>query len=338
MRCDATTTAGGPGASIATGCSTASRPTAWSGRGRSPAARTERCGSPIAPPTRSAGSRKTARSVSSAAPVSTIPVGITAKFPDGAVWFTNYGDNTVGRITEDGDLSFFRGKGINLPIGIALGPDKAVWFTNRGSNAIGRLTPDGRLRIFKRAAISWPRDIVPGADGALWFTNLNKRPVGRITTAGRVTTFRVDGVKRGFALTAGAGKTLWLADHEGGTVASITTAGVASVRKVDKAPLGIASTDDGAVWLADDDADAIDRLAGGSLSSYGAPVIDGLGRLAAGPDEAIWFTSRPDQIARMTTDGIVTDFTDPDLHGPGESSPAPTGRSGSSATATRSDG
>ena len=67
------------------------------------------------------------------------PVGITVG-PDGALWFTNAGNETIGRLDTDGMLDRFTAAGVDRPWGITAGPDKAVWFTNRGSNSIGRIS------------------------------------------------------------------------------------------------------------------------------------------------------------------------------------------------------
>ena len=71
------------------------------------------------------------------------PVGITVG-PDGALWFTNAGNDTIGRLDTDGMLDRFTAAGVERPWGITAGPDKAVWFTNRGSDSIGRISADGR--------------------------------------------------------------------------------------------------------------------------------------------------------------------------------------------------
>ena len=58
------------------------------------------------------------------------PQGITVG-PDGALWFTNFANNTIGRITTDGVVTnYYTGVGIDGPQGITVGPDGALWFTN----------------------------------------------------------------------------------------------------------------------------------------------------------------------------------------------------------------
>ena len=58
------------------------------------------------------------------------PEGITDG-PDGALWFTNYGDNSIGRITTSGVTTDFTGTGIDEPTDITTGPDGALWFTSK---------------------------------------------------------------------------------------------------------------------------------------------------------------------------------------------------------------
>src|SRR5512135_1737336 len=60
--------------------------------------------------------------------------------PDGALWFTNYGNNSIGRITTAGAITSYTDPSISQPNGIAAGPDGALWFTNHGNNSIGRIT------------------------------------------------------------------------------------------------------------------------------------------------------------------------------------------------------
>ena len=66
-------------------------------------------------------------------------MGIAAG-PDGALWFTNDKNNSIGRITTSGTVTNDTGTGISQPQGIAAGPDGALWFTNDGNTSIGRIT------------------------------------------------------------------------------------------------------------------------------------------------------------------------------------------------------
>ncbi len=60
------------------------------------------------------------------------------------MWFTGYGDNTIGRITPDPPHTITEfalptpGAG---PVGITVGPDGNLWFTEFGGHKIGRISP-----------------------------------------------------------------------------------------------------------------------------------------------------------------------------------------------------
>ena len=67
------------------------------------------------------------------------PHGITAG-SDGALWFTNSGNNSIGRISTADVVSNYTDPSISEPWAIAAGPDGDLWFTNPGDNSIGRIT------------------------------------------------------------------------------------------------------------------------------------------------------------------------------------------------------
>ena len=82
------------------------------------------------------------------------PDAITAG-PDGALWFTNYGNDSIGRITTGGVVTNYTGTGISNPQGITAGPDGALWVTN-GGNSIGRITTGGVVTNYTGTGISSP--------------------------------------------------------------------------------------------------------------------------------------------------------------------------------------
>jgi hypothetical protein len=72
------------------------------------------------------------------------PDAITAG-PDGALWFTNGANDSIGRITTAGVVTDYTetsgpGMGISDPTAITAGPDGAMWFTNEANNSIGQIT------------------------------------------------------------------------------------------------------------------------------------------------------------------------------------------------------
>ena len=69
--------------------------------------------------------------------------------PDGALWFTENGNNQIGRITTAGDFTEYPiPTATSGPFGIASGPDGALWFTENAGNKIGRIATDGTVTEF----------------------------------------------------------------------------------------------------------------------------------------------------------------------------------------------
>jgi streptogramin lyase len=168
--------------------------------------------------------------------------------PDGALWFTNLGNNSIGRITVAGQIANYTAPGVDEPDGITAGPDGALWFTNSGNNSIGRITTTGVITSFSAPNVEDPGDIVVGPDGALWFTNLGS--IGRITTAGAITIYTDSGISP-WAIAAGPDGALWFIDRSRqiglGRVSTTGAFGLYVGNSVDL-PNDITTGPDGNLW------------------------------------------------------------------------------------------
>ena len=93
--------------------------------------------------------------------------GIT-QGPDGNLWFVEYNNGRVGRITLGGVVSVYPTPTQNSnPYTIATGPDGNLWFTEPTVNKIGRITPSGVITEYSipsSNAIRGPAGITPGPD------------------------------------------------------------------------------------------------------------------------------------------------------------------------------
>jgi virginiamycin B lyase len=183
------------------------------------------------------------------------PHGIAAG-PDGALWFTEFDGNRIGRIATDGAIREFalpapaRG-----PAEIALGPDGALWFTEFFGNRIGRLTPSGALQEFPVPTRgSQPVGIAAGRDRAVWFSEFRGNAVGRVDPRGAIAEFRLG----------------------------------ASARH----PQGLSVAPDGAVWFTEANGDKqIGRMrSDGTVTEFRTRANHFANRIALGPDGTAWFT------------------------------------------------
>jgi streptogramin lyase len=113
---------------------------------------------------------------------------------DGALWFVNYANNSIGRITTSGAISNYVSTAIYEPVEIAAGADGALWFTNDGGDSIGRITTSGTVSTYTLPTGELPFAIAAGPDGNLWFTDTGGNSIGQITTGGTVTLFTGTGM------------------------------------------------------------------------------------------------------------------------------------------------
>ena len=201
--------------------------------------------------------------------------GITAG-PDGAMWFTEWGANKIGRITTAGLLTEYPVLAFSVqPYGITAGPDGALWFTEEYGNKIGRITVAGSITEYPIPTYgSDPIFITAGPDGALWFTEFQGQKIGRITTSGALTEYRIS---------SGPG------------------------------PWSIATGPDGALWFTEDAAGIGRITTSGVITEYPIPQAGSEPTITLGPDEVLWYTdSNNNAIVRTTvTSGSITVSTGP---------------------------
>ena len=147
--------------------------------------------------------------------------------PDGNLWFTDPGGNTIGRVTPSGPTitQFTIPTAFGTPNGIASGFDGRLWFTERNAGKIGRITTDGaNIDEFPIPSGLQPILIARGPDGALWFTEglfvvagRVSEPIslqiGRIDTTGAITEFPALGAGASlFGIATGSDGALWFTD------------------------------------------------------------------------------------------------------------------------------
>ena len=245
------------------------------------------------------------------------PQGI-AVGPDGALWFTNEADHSIGRITLHGVVSSYTDPSIAAPTGITSGPDGALWFLN-GTGSIGRISVNGAVTSFSAFGDSSPVGITAGPDGAIWFTTAGES-VGRMTTDGVVTMFDDPLQMRGtYGIAPGPDGAVWFTNYLGGSIGRISVDGVASSYTDPRIqyPVDITTGPDGALWFTDDSGSIGRITTSGVVSTYGDASTVGhpLG-ITLGRDGALWATDRDGSIVRITASGSITRYDDPAIQFP----------------------
>jgi virginiamycin B lyase len=247
--------------------------------------------------------------------------------PDGALWFTEAGGK-IGRIAAREGLTEFPIKGGGILHSITTGPDGALWFTEFTSNKIGRIPANATAENLQliEFAVPGPLGITTGPDGALWFTEGVAGKIGRITTTGTVTEFAAPTAKGG-EITTGPDGALWFTGVRG-KIGRVTTTGAVTeftIPPEDSSPGGITAGPDGALWLTEPVSGKIVRMTtDGKITEFSLPDPNAQPwGITTGPDGALWFTEAScvrkqgpqciigNKIGRITTTGLITEFTVP---------------------------
>ncbi len=261
------------------------------------------------------------------------PTSITAG-PDGALWFTEFRGNKIGRITPAGRIQEFplpttcdNNQGCG-PAGITAGPDGALWFTESIGNQIGRITPAGRIQEFPLPMLC-PHDVdavdnqnVAFARGqtGTWLAILPRmREAVQYPGGDSEDSFHPTGI------TSGPDGNLWFTEAAGDKIGRITPAG-----HIQEFPLptycgyagpedgcylnGITPGPDGNLWFTESSGNKIGRITpAGHIQEFPLPTYCGdycgPAGIAPGPDGALWFTeSAGNQIGRITPAGRIQEF------------------------------
>lgn len=150
--------------------------------------------------------------------------------PDNAIWYTNDGVKSIGRLTTDGKVQEF-----TIPYyasWLTSGPDGALWYAEGDYQTPDMANLDPRTGYLGRIATTGvatelpidpkvnPVKLTAGSDGALWFLAFNPTDhttnLGRITPSGETEIIPLKDISQPGPLTAAPGA-LWVLDSANNT-------------------------------------------------------------------------------------------------------------------------
>ena len=237
--------------------------------------------------------------------------------PDGSLWFTEYWDRKIGRITPLGVVTEFAGVSFS-PSDIRVGPDGNVWFSGGNYGRLGRITPLGAITEFDLGVEF--TSFALGPDGNWWITESVGR-IGRFTPGTGTLTQFTDGISASsvpYRITAGPDGNMWYTDVAGNRIVRITPSGVVTEFSTGPPRTGligagdIVAGPDGNLWYTKNDANLIGRMTPlGVVTEFGSGITPGafLWNITSGPDGNLWFTESAGRIGRITPFGLVTEFS-----------------------------
>jgi CSLREA domain-containing protein len=251
--------------------------------------------------------------------------GITVA-ADGNLWFTEFDNNALGRITPGGVVTEFSLAGLQAasgPVAIVSDPaNNLLYFSESNVGQIGRINPlagsdaailksETESPVVPSGAAAGLDGITLGPDGNLWFTEATVSRVGKVNPSLVTLTEFSTGITAGATpvnIVAGAGGALWFTELSNNAIGRITTAG--AVTEFSLAALG-AGTQPSAIasdpvnnWIYFIQQNTgrigdINPLAGSdslilASQAQSAVVPSGAGAtvrgIAFGPDGNLWFT------------------------------------------------
>lgn len=256
-----------------------------------------------------------------AIPSGDVSFGI-ANAADGSVWYSEFTNASVGRMTAGGLNTNYAidggGYQSSQPYGMTPGPDGNFWVADYANHRILSVGSSGAVLMSYATAYA-PTHITKGPDGNLWFTqeddsgSTGYSEIVRMTTSGVMTHFPTSAAAQSqrrfaFDIAAGPDGKLWFT--EGSAVGTVSTSGTLTEYLT---PTGhqtqyLAAGPDGALWVTEPYGNHIARVTtAGSFEEVAVPALPW--QIAAGKDGALWFSEIGGaQIGRLSTGGTETQY------------------------------
>jgi streptogramin lyase len=247
---------------------------------------------------------------------------------DGNIWFTEYSNDNIDKITPNGVVTKYPVPGPSQgPQGITAGPDGNLWFAENLSGAIGRITPAGAITRYPLPnPSSGPLNITAGPDGNLWFTEYQSSAIGKITTSGAITEYPlpISGTRpfdpQLFGITAGPDGNVWFTEYNskifgGNNIGKITPSGAIQLYQLPQdglGPIGITTGPDGNIWFVENGAGQVAKITPAGIFSADPESLGfDLQEIAKGPDGNLWVTYPANDIYRITPGYVTSEFWPP---------------------------
>jgi sugar lactone lactonase YvrE len=218
--------------------------------------------------------------------------------PQGALWFSEFDSDKIGRITTAGQITEFPLPDTNDIEGIAAGADGNLWFTEPGQNRIGRITPSGLVTAFPIGnGNPSPRGITAGPDGNVWYVEYYTSYIGRVTPAGTITRFQIpDASSYPWDITTGSDGNLWFTESANNRIGRFDARTLRfkpslAIPTALSTPWGIMSAPDKHIWFTERRGDQIAAVGKGKIFEFPIQQPGSYPEeIAAGSDGDLWFT------------------------------------------------
>jgi virginiamycin B lyase len=249
--------------------------------------------------------------------------------PDGALWFSEFQANALGRVKLDGTIqefpyvpNLFGLSGASPdqpPEHLTVGSDGFLWFTEgRGGGIFGRMSLAGEHADFLDPPNLWVAMMLLGPGGNLWFADPFGGAIGELTPMGTFDRFTLPlpvGFFPGNSSTAPtdlvlcSGASICFVDGFG--FGRIEAGQAVMTCSLVRGAQGLLEAPDGSLWGGRAQSNLLDRCdpATEQVSTFAADSI--VRTMGVGPDGAVWVGTVGNQIERFGPDGARTIFPVP---------------------------
>ncbi len=196
------------------------------------------------------------------------------------------------------------------PRGIINGPDGKLWIVEDNGGAISHIDTDGTnyARTPNLTSSGLAQDIIVGPDNNLWVGGLYTGSITDITTTFSETILPV--ANQALQFTATADKTLWYSAFTASTTNTgpnifhlDATGALIGTYPTSGNTYALTTGTDNAIWFTEDNSKVGKLTTAGVLTEFSVPKNGNA--IVAGPDNAIWYADAT-MLNRMTYAGITT--------------------------------
>lgn len=202
---------------------------------------------------------------------------------------TNYGDNTLSKVSvATGEIEPFV-EGLSRPLGIARDGSGYFYVANNADQSILKISPQGAVSTFA-TGINDPQDLKFGQGGVLFVSSSADNAIYAVSPAGAVSLFAKGLANRPAGMRYDAQNNLWIA-NEDGTLRQYTSGGQVNLLATGiPSPRGIALDGTGRAYVASQGSGAVHQVSGG-ISSPWVTGLNAPSGVAVDASGLIWVSS-----------------------------------------------
>ncbi|MDX2218804.1 MAG: collagen-binding domain-containing protein [Burkholderiales bacterium] len=211
------------------------------------------------------------------------PSGIV-QGPDGQLYVSNSGDNTISRVSTTGSIETFVSSGLSSPNGLAFDATGNLFVANSGTQIIKRITPSGVQSTYA-SGLSSPSAIRFDGQGNLFVANRGNNTIAKIPPNGTPSLFAKSLVNSPLSMRYDSQGNLYLLGSDGQLVMLNTSDTATVIASGLAAPQGVALAANGDVYVTSASNGRLVKVSGGvttvvasGLATPHGVALDGSGK------------------------------------------------------------